>query len=137
SKMNYQIHTDAVKKHIIPVSNYTKDKQWIEYADEADLLNIALFGCTAKEWRESNLEHTLDGKNMRDFSSINELAVLSNLESLNSEFIKNGIDKKSRFNSLERIAKQQLEILKKTNIIKSIKKQSESTYLDEQNKLED
>lgn len=134
SKVNYQIHTDAIKNHIIPTSNYTTNKQWIEYAEEADLLNVALFGCTAKQWKESNPQYALDGRNMRDFASINELAVLSNLESMNSELIKSGIEKEIRFNNLHRIARQQLEILENTDIIKSIKKQSDSTYLDEQKK---
>ncbi len=73
SKINYQIHTDAVKNHIIPKSNYTTNKQWIEDAEEADLLNVALFGCAAKQWKEVNPQHALDGKNMRDFASINGL----------------------------------------------------------------
>ncbi|MEO2060200.1 MAG: KilA-N domain-containing protein [Mesonia sp.] len=136
SKVNYQIHTDAVKNHIIPKSKKSLDKQWIEYAEEADLLNVALFGCTAKQWKESNPQLALDSKNMRDFASINELAVLSNLESLNSELIKSGVEKKIRFNNLQRIAKQQLEILYNTDMGKSIKKQSNSTYIDEQKKLE-
>lgn len=135
SKVNYHIHTDAVKNHIIPKSKYSTDKQWIEYAEEADLLNVALFGCTAKQWKEANPKHALEGKNMRDFASINELAVLSNLESLNSELIKGGVEKRIRFNNMHRIAKQQLEILKKSDILKSIKKQSDSTYIDEQKKL--
>lgn len=99
SKVNYHIHTDAVKNHIIPNSRLSADKQWIEYAEEADLLNVALFGCTAKQWKEVNSQHALDGKNMRDFTSINELAVLSNLESLNSELIKSGVEKRIRFNN--------------------------------------
>jgi len=135
SKVNYQIHTDAVKNHIIPKSKKSLDKQWIEYAEEADLLNVALFGCTAKQWKESNPKLALDSKNMRDFASINELAVLSNLESLNSELIKSGVNKSIRFQNLQRIAKQQLEILDKTDMIKSIKKQTDSTYIDEQKKL--
>ena len=136
SKVNYHIHTDAVKNHIIPKSKYAVDKQWIEYAEEADLLNVALFGCTAKQWKEVNPQYALDGKNMRDFASINELAVLSNLESLNSELIKNGLEKRIRFNNMHRIAKQQLDILNKTDMLKSIKKQSDSTYIDEKKKLE-
>ena len=134
SKVNYHIHTESVKNHIIPKSKYSTDKQWIEYAEEADLLNVALFGCTAKQWKEVNPQQALSGKNMRDFASINELAVLSNLESLNSELIKSGVEKKTRFNNMYRIARQQLEILNKTDMLKSIKKQSDSTYIDEQKK---
>ena len=73
---------------------------------------------------------------MRDFASINELAVLSNLESLNSELIKSGVEKRIRFNNMHRISRQQLEILNKTDLLKSIKKQSDSTYIDEKKKLE-
>jgi hypothetical protein len=73
---------------------------------------------------------------MRDYASINELAVLSNLESLNSELIKSGIEKRVRFNNMQRIPKQQLEILNKMDMLKSIKKQSDSTYIDEKKKLE-
>ena len=136
SKVNYHIHTDAVKNHIIPKSKYRTEKQWIEYAEEADLLNVALFGCTAKQWKEVNPQHALDRKNMRDFASINELAVLSNLESLNSELIKSGVEKRIRFNNIRRISKEQLEILGKNDMLKSIKKQSDSTYIDEKKKLE-
>jgi len=136
TKINYQIQTDAIKNHIIPKSNYPLDKQWVEYAEEADLLNIALFGCTAKQWKEANTKHVLDGKNMRDFASINELAVLSNLESLNSEMIKSGIDKRTRFANLKRIATDQLKILDKQDFLKSIKKLNDATYIDEQRKLE-
>ena len=135
SKVNYHIHTEAVKNLIIPKSNYTTDKQWIEYAEEADLLNVALFGCTSKQWKEVNPQYALDGKNMRDFASINELAVLSNLESLNSELIKSGVEKRIRFNNMHRISRQQLEILNKTDMLKSIKKQSDSTYIDKKKKL--
>ncbi|WP_051007949.1 hypothetical protein [Psychroflexus torquis] len=73
---------------------------------------------------------------MRDYASINELAVLSNLESLNSELIKSGVEKRIRFNNMQRISKQQLEILNKMDMLKSIKKQSDSTYIDEKKKLE-
>ena len=135
SKVNYHIHTEAVKNLIIPKSNYTTDKQWIEYAEEADLLNVALFGCTAKQWKEVNPQHALDGKNVKNFASINELAVLSNLESLNSELIKSGVEKRIRFNNMHRISRQQLEILNKTDMLKSIKKQSDSTYIDKKKKL--
>ncbi|NPA10397.1 MAG: KilA-N domain-containing protein [Chlorobi bacterium] len=131
SKINYHIHTDAVKNHIIPSSNYAKNSEWLAYAEEADVLNVALFGYTAKQWREANPQQTLEGKNMRDFASINELTVLSNLESFNSELIKSKLDKQTRFNNLYRIAKQQLEILNQKDFIKSVKKISDNTYLDQ------
>ncbi len=73
TKTNYQIHTDAIKNHIIPERNYNKDTEWLIYAEEADLLNVALFNCTAKDWREANKEHAEKGLSIRDFTSINEL----------------------------------------------------------------
>ncbi len=136
SKINYHIHTDAVKNHIIPKSNYSIDKQWIEYAEEADLLNVALFGCTAKQWKEVNQAQFLQGNNMRNFASINELTVMSNLESLNSELIKRGIQKNIRFETLKRIASEQLNILSSKDLIKSIKKQTDTTFIEEQKKIE-
>jgi hypothetical protein len=79
SKTNYQIHTDAIKQTIIPEKNYAKEIEWLVYAEEADLLNVALFGCTAKDWRDVNPVHVKKKLNIRDFASINELVVLSNL----------------------------------------------------------
>ena len=84
SKANYQIHTDAVKNYILPKADYTKNTEWLAYAEEADLLNVALFACTAKTWRDANPKHAKQNLNIRDFSSINELAVLSNLETISS-----------------------------------------------------
>jgi hypothetical protein len=135
SKANYSIHTDAIKNHIIPTLNIAKDKEWITYADEADVLNVALFGCTAKSWRQSNPELALEGKNMRDMASINQLTVLSNLEVINSELIKNKLPKTQRFQYLHRMALQQLAILDNSNAMKSLQKLSDSTFIDEQKKL--
>ena len=136
SKANYSIHTDAIKNHIIPTLNIAKDKEWITYADEADVLNVALFGCTAKIWRESNPQLALEGKNMRDMASINQLTVLSNLEVINSELIKNKLSKTQRFQYLHRMALQQLVILDNNNAMKSLQKLSDSTFIDEQKKLD-
>ena len=136
SKANYSIHTDAIKNHIIPTLNIAKDKEWITYADEADVLNVALFGCTAKIWRESNPQLALEGKNMRDMASINQLTVLSNLEVINSELIKNKLAKTQRFQYLHRMALQQLTILDNSNAMKSLQKLSDSTFIDEQKKLD-
>jgi len=94
SKTNYHIHTDAVKNHILPNKNYEKGTEWIAYAEEADLLNVALFNCTAKDWRDANPDMAKKSMNIRDFASINELAILSNLETINAEMIKEKIDKK-------------------------------------------
>jgi hypothetical protein len=136
SKANYHIHTDAIKNHIIPQSNYIKELEWIVYAEEADIMNVALFGCTAKQWREANPEHAKIGLNIRDFASINELAVLSNLETINAELIKNKIDKKLRFTELREISQYQLNILNNTDYLKAIKKLSDTTYIDGPKKLE-
>ncbi len=88
SKANYTLHTDAIKDHMLPKMNIHKEKEWLVYADEADVLNVALWGCTAKQWKESNPKLALNGDNLRDSASINELAILSNIESLNSILIK-------------------------------------------------
>ncbi len=136
TKTNYQIHTDAIKNHIIPKKNYSKNKEWLVYAEEADLLNVALFNCTAKDWREANLEHSKKGLNIRDFASINELVVLSNLENINSLLITQKLDKTKRFEELKQISSNQLNMLDNNDYIKSVKKLSDSTYVDLKNKKE-
>ncbi|MDV3774003.1 DNA-binding protein [Elizabethkingia anophelis] len=133
SKANYQIQTDAVKKYIVPKANYTKAKEWLLYADEADILNIALFGCTAKEWRDVNPQKVLNGENIRDMASINELAILTNIESLNATLIKSGLSKKDRLQILIDTVKEQKETLDKIDYLKSVKKISDSTFVDKQN----
>jgi len=129
SKTNYQIHTNAIKNHIIPKRNYNKNAEWLIYAEEADLLNVALFHCTAKDWREANKDHAQKGLNIRDFASINELVVLSNLENLNALMISQRIDKEERFEQLTIIGKSQLEILDGQDFLRSIKRTSGQTYL--------
>ena len=136
TKTNYQIHTDAIKNHIIPEKNYSKNMEWLVYAEEADLLNVALFNCTAKDWREVNPEHSKKGLNIRDFASINELVVLSNLENINSLLIAQKWDKQKRFKELKQISSNQLNMLDNDDYIKSIKKLSDSTYIDLKNKKE-
>ena len=121
SKANYQIHTDAIKNYIIPTLSFSQKKDWV-YAEEADLLNIVLFGCTAKQWREANPQRVLNGENIRDMASINDLTILSNLESLNSALIKSKIDKKNRFKILLETVKDQRKSLESIDIMKSIKK---------------
>jgi len=133
SKVNYTIQTDAVKDYILPQSNLTKETEWLAYAEEADILNVALFGCTAKQWREANPQLTLEGKNLRDIASINELAILSNLESANADMIREGVSKKERFEKLYKIARYQKEILDKQDFLKSLKKTSDDIYLDSAN----
>lgn len=117
SKVNYTLHTDAVKSFVVPKVNV--EQALFAYADEADMLNLALWGCTAKQWREANPTYAAQGMNIRDTASINELVVLSNLESLNAELLKSEIDKPSRFRMLHRIASEQLHHL---NAIEADKK---------------
>jgi len=119
SKNNYLIHTDAIKNFVIPKSNFTKETEWIAYASEADILNVALFGYTAKQWRETNPE-LAKKYNVRDFASISELTVLSNLETHNAEMIKEGRDKKERFQILLSIAQYQLRVLADADKIKQL-----------------
>ena len=121
SKNNYLIHTDAIKNYVLPRSNHSKSTEWLVYADEADLLNVALFGCTAKEWRDAN--PVLAAKqNIRDFASIAQLTVLSNLETHNAEMIKQGIDKEERFDRLKQIAEYQLRVLTEAEAIQKLPK---------------
>lgn len=122
SKTNYKLHTDAVKDFIIPVSNIAKNKEGIVYASEADLLNIAIFGCTSKEWKEANPSLALSGLNIRDIASINELTVLSNIEFLNSLLIKQNTHKVDRLRHLKKSAKEQLESLNELDQMKSIRR---------------
>lgn len=110
TKNNYLIHTNAIKNYILPKTDYYKDKTWLKYAEEADILNVIIFKSTAKEWR--NLNPTLaKTTNMRDYASIYELTVLSNLESHNAQLIKEGKTKEERFLILSGIADEQLKIL--------------------------
>ena len=129
TKVNYQIQTDAIKSYILPQKSESLKDEWI-YADEADILNLIMFGCTAKQWRELNPDRALSGENIRDMASINELNVLSNLQSLNATLIKQGLDKKERFLILMETAKDQLNLLEKYDYIKSIKKIDNTTYID-------
>jgi len=107
AKINYRIHTDAIKQNLIP-KELSAQQIAIIYANEADVLNVALFGITAKEWREQNVD--LKG-NMRDYASINELICLSNMENLNAVFIDENMPQTDRLIKLNRIAIQQMTIL--------------------------
>ena len=119
TKNNYLIQTDAVKNYLIPQMNYRENLQWLAYAEEADILNVALFGFTAKAWREANPE-LANKNNVRDFATINELTVLSNLESHNAQMIKEGKQKEERFKILQEIAEYQLNVLNTAEQIKMI-----------------
>ena len=115
AKTNYRIHTDSIKENIVPT--LTEKQKLYVYANEADILNVALFGMTAKEWKDKN--PTLDG-NMRDYANILQLVILSNLENLNSEMISQGIEQKVRLEKLNNIAKKQYSILQDSKGIKKI-----------------
>lgn len=107
AKINYHIHTDAIKQHLIP-AELTKEQTSVVYASEADVLNVALYGITAKQWREANPE--LKG-NIRDYSTINELICLSNMENINAVLINDGVLQKERLIRLNKIAIQQMLVL--------------------------
>ena len=117
SKVNYLVHTDAVKEIIVPKLT-EKQKRFI-YANEADVLNVALFGMTAKEWREQNQELALDG-NMRDYTDLLHLIILNNLENSNAEMIKLGIPQQERLIKLNESARRQIELLKNNNRINEL-----------------
>ena len=110
SKINYRIHTDAIKVNLIP-AEVTREQAAMKYADEADVLNIAMFGMTAKQWREQNPDKK---GNIRDYASINELICLSNMENLNAVFINDGMAQSERLIKLNQIAIQQMKILEDT-----------------------
>ena len=107
AKLNYHIHTDAIKHNLIP-QELSSAQTSIIYANEADVLNVALFGITAKQWRDAN--PNLKG-NIRDYATINELICLSNMENLNAVFINEKIPQKERLIKLNKIAIQQMSIL--------------------------
>ncbi len=107
SKINYRIHTDAIKSHLIP-EEVTPAQASIIYAEEADVLNVAMFGMTAKQWREANPD--LKG-NIRDYATINELICLSNMENINAVLINDGIPQGERLVKLNKIAIQQMQVL--------------------------
>ena len=130
SKANYQLQTDAIKNYILPNKDESMRDEWV-YADEADILNLIMFGCTAKKWRALNAERANAGENIRDMASINELNIISNLESLNAMLIKQGVERSKRIEVLTQTAKEQKELLNKYDYLKTIKKLKASTYLDE------
>ena len=116
SKNNYFIQTDAVKNYLVPICNYREDLKWLPYTEEADLLNVALFGFTAKAWRDTNPE-LAKTSNVRDYASVNELTVLSNLETHNAQMIREGKSKEERFTILKEIAKYQIRVLNEAQSI--------------------
>jgi len=117
AKINYHIHTDAVKHNLIP-AELTPQQTSIIYANEADVLNVAMFGMTAKEWRDAN--PNLKG-NIRDYATINELICLSNMENLNAVFINEGLPQSERLIKLNQIAIQQMCVLENVGNRKLLK----------------
>lgn len=116
AKLNYRIHTDAIKEHIVPQA-VTRDQANFAYASEADLLNVAMFGQTAREWRDRNPGAV---GNIRDMASIEQLLVLSNLENLNAFFIRSGLDRSERLEKLNEMAIDQMKVLASDQRTKSI-----------------
>ncbi|NBI92688.1 KilA-N domain-containing protein [Lachnospiraceae bacterium] len=112
SKLNYRIHTDAIKENLIP-PELTSAQVAYTYANEADMLNVVLFGKTAKQWKDEN--PTVKG-NMRDMATLNQLLVLANLESYNAVLIKQGKNQKERMELLRQLAVQQLETLENVSL---------------------
>lgn len=117
AKANYIIHTDAIKNYIVP--ELTEEQKKYVYAEEADVLNVALFGMTAKEWRTKNTKLAKKG-NMRDYTDLLHLIILNNLENLNAELIEMGVNQSERLVKLNNSAKKQIELLKHNNNIKEL-----------------
>ena len=107
AKINYRIHTDAIKQNLIPPELTPQQKSFV-YADEADMLNVAMFGMTAKQWRETNADRK---GNIRDYATINQLICLSNMENLNAVFINDGLPQSEWLEKLNKIAIQQMKVL--------------------------
>lgn len=116
SKINYRIQTDAIKENLIP-KEITPQQLGFVYANEADLLNVALFGITAKEWREANADKT---GNIRDYASLEQLVVLSNMESINALLIQQGLLQLDRLFQLNKVAITQMKSLVESSAIKKI-----------------
>lgn len=117
AKVSYVVHTDVIKSIIVPTLT-EKQKKFV-YAEEADVLNVALFGMTAKEWRESNPNLAEDG-NIRDYTDLLHLVILSNLENINAELIEMGIPQSERLVRLNDMAKKQMELLRKNKSLKNL-----------------
>ena len=117
TKMNYLVHTDAVKNYIVPT--LTEKQIKYVYAEEADLLNVALFGITAKEWRDKNKNLAKTG-NIRDYTDLIHLVILNNLENINAELIEENITQSERLIKLNSIARKQMELFKNNRNIKEL-----------------
>ena len=120
SKINYHIHTDAVQKYLITDELSAIEKGYT-FADEADMLNVALFGKKAREWRNEHSIEAQRGENIRDYASAEELIILVNMESQNAELIKEGLSQSERFAKLHEMAKTQMQILLKNRTKEKLK----------------
>jgi hypothetical protein len=112
SKVNYRIHTEAIKENILPILHLPKDRESLVYASEADVLNMALFGMTSKDWKLQNPELAIKDRNIRDYADLHQLTVLSNLESYNAIMIGQNMPQSERLIELNRIAISQLNTLR-------------------------
>ncbi len=117
TKVNYKIHTDAIKENLIP-KEISKQQKSLVYANEADLLNVALFGKTAKDWKEENPNKT---GNIRDFATLEQLVVLSNMESINALLIRQGLPQNERLLQLNKVAITQMKSLLSNSSMKKLK----------------
>ncbi len=117
TKINYRIHTDAIKEHLIP-QELGKEQINLVYASEADILNMALFGKTAKQWRDENPG---EKGNIRDFANVSQLVCLANLENLNAHFIQEGLSQPERLQRLNQTAIQQMKLLVKDRTTKQLR----------------
>lgn len=116
SKLNYRVHTNAIKENLIP-PELTPNQINLVYASEADVLNMALFGITAKEWRNT---HPGEKGNIRDYANVSQLVCLSNLENLNAYFIQDKMPQSERLRKLNRIAIQQMKLLTESPVMKQL-----------------
>ncbi len=136
SKANYRIHTDAIKENIVPNLTSENQKKWI-YAEEADVLNLILFGKTAKQWQQENPNLVLQGGNIRDYADLHQLTILSNLESINALLIKQGVEKKDRISILHQTAVEQTKSLQNLSNYTLDKLKSPNLKLVEQKRNKD
>ncbi len=124
SKANYRIQTDAIKESLVPIKHLPKEKEGLIYAEEAEILNYALFGITSKDWKNQNPQLVLQNKNMRDYADTHQLIVMANLESLNAEMIRRNVNAKNRLETLREVAVSQLKSLRGSKDIEHILVQS-------------
>ena len=127
AKTNFSLQNSAIKTHILPQINL--EEASLSYREEADLLNLALFKCTANDWREANPDHAKKGHNLRDFATLNELVVLSNLASINAVLIRRDIPQEERFKELCEIADLQMKSLDRKRGHKTVRRVASASYL--------